>query len=92
MQTQRPCSVPWDYEAKQINTPFGPKTDNIYTVGSKSLQMVLKPISDLNVRGLFGPIRGVCLFGPIIPWDTMRTLCMHGEEWGRGGVCDIDPT
>ena len=31
--------------------------------------------------GLFGSIRGVCLFGPTIPWGTMRTLCLHG-----GGV------
>ena len=26
---------------------------------------------------LFGPIGGVYLFGIIIPWDTMRTLCLH---------------
>ena len=28
--------------------------------------------------GLFGSVRGVCLFGPAIPWDTTRTLCLHG--------------
>ena len=28
--------------------------------------------------GLFGSVRGVCLFGPTIPWDTTRTLCLHG--------------
>ena len=35
--------------------------------------------------GLFGPVRGVCLFGPTIPWDTTRTLCLHGG----GGVYDV---
>ena len=34
--------------------------------------------------GLFGSVRGVCLFGPAIPWDTTRTLCLHG-----GGICDV---
>ena len=29
--------------------------------------------------GLFGPVKGVCLFGPAIPWDTTRTLCLHGR-------------
>lgn len=32
--------------------------------------------------GLFDPIKGVCLFSPTIPWDTRRTLCLHGG----GGV------
>ena len=27
----------------------------------------------------------VCLFGPAIPWDTTRTLCLHGG----GDVCDV---
>ncbi|RVW81511.1 Retrovirus-related Pol polyprotein from transposon 17.6 [Vitis vinifera] len=26
----------------------------------------------------------LCLFGPAIPWDTTRTLCLHG-----GGVCGV---
>ena len=29
----------------------------------------------------------LCLFDPVIPWDTTRTLCLHGE--GGGGVCDV---
>ena len=33
--------------------------------------------------GLFDSVRGVCLFEPVIPWDTMRTLCLHGD------VCDV---
>ena len=31
------------------------------------------------------PCKGIRLFGPAIPWDTTRTLCLHG----RGGVCDV---
>ena len=46
-------------------------------VGSGSLQMVSESISELDVGGLFGPIGGVCLFGLIITWDIMRTLCLH---------------
>ena len=33
--------------------------------------------------GLFGSIRGVCLFDPAIPWDTTRTLCLHE------GICGV---
>ena len=47
-------------------------------VGSGSLQMVSKSILDLGV-GFVWPHKGVCLFDPIIPWDTMRTLCLHGD-------------
>ena len=38
--------------------------------------------------GLFGSVRDVCLFGPVISWNTMRTLCLHGEgrKGERGGV------
>ena len=35
--------------------------------------------------GLFGSVRGVCLFDPTIPWDTTSLLCLHR---GRG-VCDV---
>ena len=47
-------------------------TDNIYMVGCGLLQMVSEPIPDPGV--------GVCLAlsGPAIPWDTTRTLCLHG--------------
>ena len=24
------------------------------------------------------PHKGICQFGPVIPWDTTRTLCLHG--------------
>ena len=34
------------------------------------------------------PVRGVCLYDPTIPWDTTRTLCLHGVG-GRGCVCDV---
>ena len=30
-------------------------------------------------EGLFNPIRDVCLFDSVIPWDTMRTLCLYGR-------------
>ena len=32
------------------------------------------------VWGFVWPIRGVCLFDPTIPWDTTRTLCLHGGK------------
>ena len=35
--------------------------------------------------GFVWPIEGVCLFDPTIPWDTTRTLCLHGGE----GICDV---
>ena len=41
--------------------------------------MVSEPIPDPGVGGLFGPVRGVCLFDLAIPWDTTRTLCLHGR-------------
>ena len=28
-------------------------------------------------------MKGICLFGLVIPWNTMRTLCLYG------GDCDI---
>ena len=40
--------------------------------------MVSEPISDLGV-GVSLALRGVCLFDPAIPWDTTRTLCLHGR-------------
>ena len=54
--------------------------NNIYmiTKGSykwyqnKSLIMVWRSIS-------FGPVGDVCPFDSLIPWDIMRTLCLH--EW-----------
>ncbi|RVW97010.1 hypothetical protein CK203_032349 [Vitis vinifera] len=48
---------------------------------------VLKPESQspTPVWGLFGSVRGVCLFDPTILWDTTSTLCLYGG----GGVCDV---
>ena len=51
--------------------------DHIYTVESRSLQIVLEPIFDLDV-GFVWPLRGIRLFGSAIPWDTMRMLYLHG--------------
>ena len=31
---------------------------------------------------LFGPVKGVYSYDPIIPWDATRTLCLLG---GGGG-------
>ena len=28
---------------------------------------------------LFGPVRGVGSFDSVIPWDTIRTLCLYEE-------------
>ena len=39
-------------------------------------------------EGLFGSVRGVCLFHYAILWGTMRTLCLHEGGEGRG-VCDV---
>ena len=33
------------------------------------------------------PMWGSVPFGPVIPWDTTRTLCLHG-----GGGCLSHPT
>ena len=41
------------------------------------------------------PMWGSVPFGPAIPWDTTRTLCLHGGGGGGGGgggrrgVCHI---
>ena len=37
---------------------------------------------------------GVCLFGPSITWETMRTLCQYGLVGGEGvwGECFSYPT
>ena len=49
----------------------------------------------IRCGGLFGSVRGICLFDPTIPWDTTRTLCLHGGGvsslclHGGGGVCDV---
>ena len=51
-------------------------------------RVVLEPILDFDVGSIpFDPVRGVCLFRPVIPWDTTRTLCLHwGGRGGGGGV------
>ena len=61
---------------KALRVPFGFKADNIYMVRSGSLQMVSDDPRPW-CGGLFGLVRSVCLFDPAIPWDTIRTLCLH---------------
>ena len=34
---------------------------------------------------LFGPVKGVYSYDPIIPWDATRTLCLLGGGGGGGG-------
>ena len=45
--------------------------------------MVSELIPNFGV-GFVWPHKGICLFDPTLPWDTTRTLCLHG-----GGVCDV---
>ena len=43
-----------------------------------SLQMISESIPNPSV-GICSvwPRNGICQFGPVIPWDTIRTLCLH---------------
>ena len=54
-----------------------PKTKNIYMIECESLQMVSELILNLNM-GFIWFRKGFRLFGPTIPCDTTRTLCLHG--------------
>ena len=48
--------------------------------------MVSKLIPDPDVRVCsVWLVGGVCLFGPVIPWDITRTLCLHKGGGGGGG-------
>ena len=53
-------------------------------VGPGCYKIVSEPIPNLDVGVCyFWPHRGVCPFALAIPWDTTKTLCLHG------GICHI---
>ena len=61
---------------------FGLKADNIYTIESWLLQMVLESIFNFNVRVyLFDLTTSVYLFNLTILWDTIRTLYLHESNY-----------
>ena len=37
------------------------------------------------MEGLFGLVRGICLYGLTILWNTMRTLYLYEGGGGGGG-------
>ncbi|RVW18933.1 hypothetical protein CK203_102509 [Vitis vinifera] len=60
-------------------SPFGFKADNIYTVGSGSLQMVLEPIPDPGV--------GVCL---VLGTSAHGLLLHSSSSLALQGYTDVD--
>ena len=66
---------------KAVRTPLGPKR-TISTLLGASHYKWYQSRSPTPMQGFVWP--SVCLFDPTIPWDTMRTLCLH-----ESGVCDF---
>ena len=63
--------------------PLKPKADNIYIVGLDRYKWYQSRSLTQGAFVPFGPVGCVYQFGPTIPWNTTRTLRLHGG----GGVC-----
>ena len=64
---------------KTVRAPLGPKRTISTRLGTGRYKWYQNRSPISMCEGLFCPIRDVCLFDPVIPWDTMRTFCLHGE-------------
>ena len=58
-----------------------PPVEGLPPVSAEGIYRYLGTLADPRpwCGGLFGSVRGVCLFDPAIPWDTTRTLCLYGR-------------
>ena len=64
---------------KAVRVPLGPKQTIFTWLGAGHY----KWYQSRSPTPMWGFV-WLCLFGPAIPWDTTRTLCLHGG--GGGGV------
>ena len=61
---------------KVVMAPLGSKGTISTRLGTGRCKWYQSQFPTL-VWGFVWPLRGVCLFGSIISWDTTRTLCLH---------------